>query len=103
MERARHTRNGPPARRPGVRGLLREFVYGMMGYEFARHAMETRAALETIFMVSVVGDMVGIPVLPPYYALRLVPYVVPEVSTWKKRVLRERDFTEEHELDLHGV
>jgi hypothetical protein len=103
MEGRRHPRNGPPARRPGVRGFLREFVYGMTGYEFARHAMETRAALETIFMVSVVGDMVGIPVLPPYYALRLLPHVVPEVSTWKKRVLREREFTEEHELDMHGV
>jgi hypothetical protein len=87
----------------GLRGAFREFLYGMSGYEFARHAMETRAAMETVFMVSVVGDMVGIPVIPPYYSLRLLPYVVPEVSTWKKRVLREREFTEEHELDLHGV
>lgn len=75
----------------------------MMGYEFARHAMETRAALETVFMVSVVGDMIGVPVIPPYYSLRLLPYVVPQVSTWKRRVLREREFTEEHEYDLHGV
>jgi hypothetical protein len=42
-------------------------------------------------------------VIPPYYSLRLLPYVVPHVSTWKKRVLREREFTEEHDLDLHGV
>jgi hypothetical protein len=93
---------GPPRwRRLG--GALREFLYGMSGYEFARHAMETRAAMETVFMVSVVGDMVGIPVIPPYYSLRLLPYVVPEVSTWKKRVLREREFTDEHEFHLHGV
>jgi hypothetical protein len=75
----------------------------MGGYEFARHAIEMRSALETVFMVSVMGDIIGIPVLPPYYSLRLVPYVVPNVSTWKKRVLREREFTEEHDFDLHGV
>jgi hypothetical protein len=82
---------------------LREFAYGMTGYEFARHAIETRAALETLFMVTTLGDMIGVPVIPPYYSLRLLPYVVPNVSTWKRRVLREREFTDEHEHHLHGV
>jgi hypothetical protein len=78
-------------------------MYGMTGFEFARHAIEARASLETIFMVSVVGDMIGVPVMPPYYSLRLLPFVVPEVSTWRRRVLREKEFTEEHDFDLHGV
>ena len=90
-------------RRTGFRGLLRDFMYGMTGFEFARHAIEARASLETIFMVSVVGDMIGVPVMPPYYSLRLLPFVVPEVSTWRRRVLREKEFTEEHDFDLHGV
>jgi hypothetical protein len=47
--------------------------------------------------------MVGLPVLPPYYSLRLLPYVVPEVSSWKRRVLRERTFGESHEYELHGM
>jgi hypothetical protein len=75
----------------------------MGGYEFTRHAMETRAALETLFMAVTVGDMVGLPVLPPYYSLRLLPYVTPQIETWKRRVLRERDSTEEHDFDLHGA
>jgi hypothetical protein len=82
---------------------FRQFVYGMTGYEFARHAIEERAALESIFMVTVVGDMVGLPILPPYYSLRLLPFVAPEVATWKRRVLREREFSEEHDFDMHGV
>ncbi len=82
---------------------LREFLYGMTGHEFAQHALATRTSLETLFMVVLVGDMIGIPVLPPYYALRVLPFVVPEIATWKRRVLRERDFTEEHDFDLHGV
>jgi hypothetical protein len=84
-------------------GSLREFAYGMTGYEFARQAVETRATLENVFMVIVAGDMIGLPVIPPYYALRLLPFVTPNVVTWKRRVLRERDFTDQHDYHLHGV
>jgi hypothetical protein len=82
---------------------LRDFLFGIAGYEFAREALEMRAALETIFMAVTVGDMVGLPVMPPYYSLRLLPYVVPHTATWRRRVLRDREFTEEHRYDLHGV
>jgi hypothetical protein len=86
-----------------LRDALREFAYGMAGYEFAVHAKEMRNSLETIFMVATHGDLIGLPVIPPYYSLRLLPYVVPEISMWKRRVLREREFTEEHDFDLHGL
>jgi hypothetical protein len=100
--------NSPPQRGPGspsagFRAVLREFAYGMTGYEFARHAIETRAALENLFMTVVVGDMVGLPVMPPYYSLRLLPFVTPEITTWKRRVLREREFSDQHDYHLHGV
>lgn len=84
-------------------GALREFAFGMTGYEFARHAVERRAALENVFLLTLVGDMIGVPVIPPYYSLRLLPFVVPQVETWKRRVLREREFTDEHEFHLDGV
>jgi hypothetical protein len=90
-------------RSTGLRTAFREFAYGMTGYEFARQAIETRAALENIFMVVVVGDMIGLPVIPPYYSLRLLPFVTPNVLTWKRRVLREREFTDLHDSHLHGV
>lgn len=93
-------RRGPLAR---FSSALREFAYGMTGFEFARHAIETRAALENVFVLTVAGDMIGVPVIPPYYSLRLLPYVVPDIATWKRRVLREREFTDEHEFHLHGV
>lgn len=93
-------RRGPLAR---LSGALREFAYGMTGFEFARHALETRAALENVFVLTIAGDMIGVPVIPPYYSLRLLPYVVPDIAVWKRRVLREREFTDEHEYHLHGV
>jgi hypothetical protein len=89
--------------RGGFRAVLREFLYGMTAHEFARQALDTRAGLETIFMVSLMGDMIGVPVMPPYYSLRLLPFVVPSVSTWKRRVLREHDLTSGHDYHLHGV
>jgi hypothetical protein len=94
---------GPPAGSGGLRDALREFVFGMTGHEFARHALQTRSALETIFMMSLMGDIIGVPVMPPYYSLRLLPFVVPGVATWKRRVLREHDLSASHDYELHGV
>ncbi len=91
------------ARLSGFFSALREFAFGMTGYEFTRHAAELRASLETLFMVNTVGDIIGLPVIPPYYALRLMPYLVPQIATWRRRVLREREITEDHDLDLHGI
>ena len=82
---------------------IREFLYGMFGMEIAGHALEMRASLESIFMLGTVGDMIGVPILPPYYSLRLLPYVLPQIATWKRRVLREREFTDEHEYHLDGL
>ncbi len=82
---------------------VREFLYGMLGLEFAAHALEMRASLENIFMLSTVGDMLGVPVLPPYYSLRLLPYLVQHVKTWQRRVLREHEFTDEHDYHLEGL
>ena len=89
--------------RPSFWQAVREFLYGMMGMEMAQHALEMRASLESLFMLGTVGDMIGVPVLPPYYSLRLLPYVVPHIAAWKRRVLREREFTDEHDYHLHGL
>ena len=91
------------SQRPSRWQAIREFLYGMIGMEFASHAMEMRASLESVFMLGTVGDMIGVPVLPPYYSLRLLPYVVPHIATWKRRVLREREFTDEHDYHLDGL
>ena len=68
-----------------------------------QHALELRAALNKLFMLGVFGDMLGVPVLPPYYGLRLLPFVLPELGLWKRSVLRERELGSDHEHHLHGV
>jgi hypothetical protein len=82
---------------------LSEMLYGATGFEFEQHAARARADLENLFTFMVMGDLIGVPVLPPYYALRLVPYLVNDVPTWRRRVLRERHPLESDAYDLHGV
>ncbi len=91
------------ARRERRLKALREFLFGMFGMDVAEHALEMRASLESLFLLATLGDMLGVPILPPYYSLRVLPYVVPQIATWKRRVLRPREFTDEHDYHLHGL
>ena len=77
-----------------VLGRLREVTYGMAAHDMTRYALRTRASMEHLFILTTMGDMLGVPILPPYYSLRLLPYVVPQISTWKRRMLREKDLTD---------
>src|SRR5215216_6652685 len=76
------------------RRVLGEILYGMAVHEMVRHVQRTRGSMEHLFILITLGDLVGVPILPPYYSLRLLPYVVPEINSWKRRLLRERDITD---------
>jgi len=78
----------------GVFGRLREVTYGMAAHDMTRYALRTRASMEHLFILTTMGDMLGVPILPPYYSLRLLPYAVPQIATWKRRMLREKDLTD---------
>jgi hypothetical protein len=82
---------------------LRQFLYGLSGYGFARYAVESRRELESIFMIVTFGDLIGVPVLPPIYSLRLLPHVAPEIERWKRQMARRKEFWEREEYDLRGV
>lgn len=73
---------------------LLDMFYGATIYEMVRDLHKERAHLEHLFVLVVFGDMLGIPILPPYYTMRLLPYVVPLINGWKNRMLREHDLTE---------
>ncbi len=81
-------------RQGGVLDTVKSVLYGMAGHDMARFALKTRGSMEHLFILITMGDLLGIPILPPYYSLRLLPYVVPQISTWKRRMLRERDLTD---------
>jgi len=78
----------------GSQKALGEVLYGMMLHEMDLEMKKERGHLDNLFMLVIFGDLIGLPLLPPYYAMRLLPYIVPSVETWKRRVLREKDLTD---------
>ncbi|MBI5304304.1 MAG: hypothetical protein HY868_19380 [Chloroflexi bacterium] len=75
-----------------VRRVLGEVMYGMALHEIERSHRRSRGALEHLFIMITFGDMVGLPILPPYYCMRLLPFIVPEINGWRRRLARERDY-----------
>ena len=82
---------------------LRQFIYGFYGYEFERQALEMRGEIESVFLLLTLGDMLGLPIVPPLYSLQILPYAVPQIESWKRRTVRERDLCDKEEFHLHGV
>jgi len=84
-------------KRSGLSGFIdnfKEVMYGMAAHDMSRYAIRTRASMEHLFILITMGDLIGVPILPPYYSLRLLPYVVPNIATWKRRMLREKDISD---------
>lgn len=77
-----------------VSSALKDMFYGATIYEMVRDLKKERAHLEHLFILIVFGDLLGIPVLPPYYTLRLLPFVVPNIQGWRRSMLREKDLTD---------
>lgn len=71
-----------------------DMLYGATVYEMVRDLNKERAHLEHMFALVVFGDLLGIPILPPYYTLRLLPYIMPNLPGWRNSLLRERDLTD---------
>lgn len=78
----------------GYREWIGGFLYGLMFYDAVRTFRRQRADMEHLFVLISFGDLIGVPILPPYYSLRLLPYIVPMINTWRRRMLREKDLTD---------
>jgi len=74
--------------------LLSEVLYGMAVHDQVRTLARQRGSLEHLFVLISFGDLLGLPILPPYYSMRLLPFVVPLINNWRRRMLRERDVTD---------
>src|SRR5947199_3881788 len=70
-----------PKKQSEVAKAAKGFFYGMALHGMVTYALRLRMHMENLFMLITMGDMLGIPVLPPYYSLRLLPYAVPSLKT----------------------
>ena len=79
---------------------VREVLYGMTVYDWVRELHKARSERDRLFTLIVYGDLLGVPILPPYYTLRLLPYLVPSFEGWRRGMLRERDITDMMDQEL---
>jgi hypothetical protein len=79
---------------------VKEVMIGLTVHELTVELRKEKGQINNLFMLIVYGDLVGLPILPPYYSMRLLPYVVPHVERWKRSLLRERDITDLGSFDL---
>jgi hypothetical protein len=82
------------ARLKGLPRILREVLYGFTIHEMDLELGKERGHLDHLFMLVIFGDLVGLPLLPPYYSMRLLPYIIPSIEKWKRSILREKDLTD---------
>jgi len=80
--------------------FVRDVLYGYTTHELNLELRKERAQVERLFMLAVFGDLIGLPILPPYYAMRILPFIVPSLRSWKRSLLRERDLTDLATADL---
>jgi len=82
------------AKLKGSSKVIKEIMYGLTLHEMDLEVKKEKGHLDNLFMLVVFGDLIGLPLLPPYYSIRLLPYIIPSVETWKRRILREKDLTD---------
>jgi hypothetical protein len=82
-----------------ARALL-DMLYGATVYDMVRDLHKERSQLEHLFILVVFGDYLGLPILPPYYTLRLLPYVAPSIAGWRYSMSREKDLTDMCDQDI---
>ena len=91
---------GFPSVLDSLRKTVSEFLYGMTVHELDVEIRKDKGHLNNLFMLIVFGDLVGLPILPPFYSMRLLPHIIPHLDQWKKGILREKDITEIFTGDL---
>jgi hypothetical protein len=77
-----------------LKKFLQDFFVGMAYLEIEQTARHEKLARHDLFILVTFGDLLGVPLLPPFYSLRILPYVLPALDSWKRRMLREKDLTE---------
>jgi hypothetical protein len=87
-------RDRPKDQGAGILKSMREFLLGFTGYEHSVTALKQKAALDNLMTLIFFGDLIGLPIIKPYYALRMLPHVFPRLEGWKRSMMRQRDWSD---------
>ncbi|MEJ2717986.1 MAG: hypothetical protein P8182_12745 [Deltaproteobacteria bacterium] len=70
---------------------LKDFLYGFFIYGMVEEVAGRKREQEQVFLLIMMGDLVGLPIFSGYYKLRFLPYCLPRLARWKKEVIRPKD------------
>jgi hypothetical protein len=79
---------------------LNDIFYGLTVYELEIEIKKERGRLNNLLMLTVFGDLAGLPLFPSYYSMRILPHIIPLIDKWKRNINRERDVTDFIATDL---
>jgi hypothetical protein len=82
------------------RKIAKEFFYGLTLYELEKEFQKEKGQLNNLLMLTIFGDLAGLPLFPSYYSMRILPYIIPLLETWKRSLYREKDITDIFTSDL---
>ncbi|MDJ0272098.1 MAG: hypothetical protein QXN23_03175 [Candidatus Caldarchaeum sp.] len=75
----------------GVKAALKDFFFGALLLGLYGEVVRLKQKYNDIFFSLVMGEFLGIPLLCNYFTLRLLPYLVPEIESARKRLLQDVD------------
>jgi hypothetical protein len=76
-----------------ITDAIKSFLFGATVGPLVRDALVSWRRAEYALMLVAVGDMLGYPI-SSYYRLRLLPYWIGRLDSWKAYFLKERDVIE---------
>jgi hypothetical protein len=71
---------------------IKRHLKGFFLYGFLEGIKGQKRRLDEAVVFCLFGKFIGFPGLFNYYHLRLLPHYIEQLSSWKRRVLREKDF-----------
>ncbi len=74
-----------------IRLLLNDFLFGAMTFEMYRESIHLAKIYNDTVELLLLGHFLGIPFLPNYYTLKLLPYIVDRQQGFKNANLKEVD------------
>ncbi len=70
---------------------IKDFLYGFLLHGMVSGVYGRKAQVEDLFILFTLGETIGVPVLPGFYSLRLIPYYTARFPHWKKKILKPKD------------
>lgn len=75
--------------------IARDFLWGLAFLETYKEILKEKRQVENLMNVVILGEFLGLPLMNSTVALKMLPYLFPHLYHWRRRMLTERDVTDD--------